>query len=356
MRLDRIKFFAGAAVLAMLMIFSISRINVSAEGIDDISAKAAVVYNGETGEVLYERNPHDRLPMASTTKIMSALLVLERDDLDEPFTVDSDAVMTEGSSMGLTEGDEVTLRDLACGMLLPSGNDAANAAAVRVAGSVEDFVKLMNLRAVQLGMYDTHFVTPSGLDDYTDNHYSSAADMARLAYAAMQNENFREICGLKKAKVHFGSPPFDRWLTNTNKLLDVSGFTGIKTGFTDKAGRCLVSACMRDGCELICVTLSDPNDWRDHKALMDYGFSKTHQVRLRAAVQSLTVRSADGRQISCDVPEMVISMTDEGRARTEVKLYIEHFIYEPFAAGDKVGEAVFELDGHILGRRDIRIA
>ncbi|MBR1723666.1 MAG: D-alanyl-D-alanine carboxypeptidase, partial [Ruminococcus sp.] len=155
-----------------------------------VSAKAAVVIDSATGEVMYEHNSRERLPMASTTKIMSALIAIEHGDLDTEFTVDSDAIKVEGSSMGLQKGDRVTMRALVCGMLLPSGNDAANATAVRVAGSIDGFVQLMNERAAQLGLKDTHFVTPSGLDDYTDEHYSTAYDMARLAAYAMRNEEF----------------------------------------------------------------------------------------------------------------------------------------------------------------------
>lgn len=353
MRQEKFGFFAGAAVLAMLMIFTLSTIRANAEDIGSISAKAAIVYNGSTGEVLFEKNADERLPMASTTKIMSALIVLEQDDLDERFIVDSESVKTEGSSMGLREGDEVSLRDLACGMLLPSGNDAANAAAVRVAGSVEGFADMMNARAVEMKLENTHFITPSGLDDYTDDHYSTARDMALLAAEAMKNQSFREICSLQKVKLRFGCPPYDRWLTNTNKLLKNHGITGIKTGFTDKARRCLVSSCMRDGCELICVTLNDPDDWRDHMALLDYGFSQVEQVRLAPKQRDISLMTADGRQVKCTVPEMVITMTAEGAARAESRVYLPEFIYAPVSKGDKVGEIVYLLDGRELGRRDI---
>ncbi|MBQ8965672.1 D-alanyl-D-alanine carboxypeptidase family protein [Ruminococcus sp.] len=356
MRLDRLRFFAGAAVFAMLLIFSISRINASADELQMISARAAIVYNGDTGEVLYERNADDRLPMASTTKIMSALIVLEQEGLDEKFVVDSEAIKVEGSSMGLQEGDMVSLRDLACGMLLPSGNDAANGAAVRVAGSVERFVEMMNRRAGQMGLYDTHFVTPSGLDDYCDDHYSTARDMAKLAAEAMKNEDFREICSLQRVKVNFGDPPYDRWLTNTNKLLKNSGITGIKTGFTDKARRCLVSSCMREGCELICVTLNDPDDWRDHMEMFDYGFSKVEQVRLSAEDSAASVKLADGRKLECRVPDMVAVLTPEGAARVESRVYLPQFVYAPVEKGEAVGEVEYILDGRVLGRRDITAA
>lgn len=355
-RLDKLRFYAGAAVFALLLIFSISRLKVNAQTQPDISARAAIVYNGETGEVLFEKNAEERLPMASTTKIMSALIALEQEDLDEQFVVDSAAIMTEGSSMGLQEGDIVTLRALACGMLLPSGNDAANAAAVRIAGSVEGFVELMNRRAELMGLENTHFVTPSGLDDYTDDHYSTARDMALLAANAMKNDTFREICGLQRVKISFGDPPYDRWLLNTNRLLENNGITGIKTGFTDKARRCLVSSCMREGCELICVTLNDPDDWRDHMALFDRCFEQVEQVRLEPKQSEIRIAAADGRELRCHVPDMVTTLTKAGRERTESRVYLPQFVYAPIEEGETVGEVVYTLDGKELGRRDITAA
>ena len=356
MRLDKIRFYAGAAVFAMLVIFSMSRVNVSAEEAPEVSAKAAVVYNGATGEVIYEKSADERLPMASTTKIMSALIVLEQNGLDDRFIVDSEAVKTEGSSMGLQEGDEVSLRDLACGMLLPSGNDAANAAAVRVSGSVEKFVALMNERAELMGLADTHFVTPSGLDDYTDEHYSTAMDMALLASQAMQNTNFREICGLKKVQLSFGHPPFERWLINTNKLLDREGITGIKTGFTDKARRCLVSSCMREGCELICVTLNDPDDWNDHMKLYGYAFSKVQPRRISPPESKVRINSADGGELVCEVPDLIMSMTEKAAQRVTEKVYIPQFVYAPVEKDESVGKVVYELDGREIAERTIKAA
>lgn len=356
MRLDKLKFYAGAAVFTLLLIFSISRLRVNALSEEDISARAAIVYNGATGEILYEKNAEERLPMASTTKIMSSLIVLEQEGLDDKFVVDTAAIMTEGSSMGLQEGDIVSLRDLACGMLLPSGNDAANAAAVRVAGSIDAFVELMNERAAELGLENTHFVTPSGLDDYTDDHYSTAKDMALLAAEAMKNDTFREICGLQRVKLNFGNPPYDRWLLNTNKLLTNNGITGIKTGFTDKARRCLVSSCMRDGTELICVTLNDPDDWRDHMALFDHCFDMIEQVRLEPRASTVEVEVADGRRLKCLVPDMVATLTDEGKARVESRIYLPPFVYAPVEMGEAVGEVVYTLDGKELGRRSITAA
>lgn len=269
----------------------------------EVSASAYIVMDAATRSVIYESNAHLKLPMASTTKIMSTLICLESGDLDSEFTVDSDAIRVEGSSMGLTEGDIVTKRALCYGMLLPSGNDAAGATAVRIAGSYSDFANLMNERAKQIGMEDTHFVTPSGLHD--EEHYSTAYDMGILTAEALRNDDFCEICCKESAKVTFGNPPFERWLKNTNKLLaNCEGVIGVKTGFTDEAGRCLVSACTRDDVTLICVTLNDKNDWSDHSQLYDLAFS------------SVTVKYAD-------IPED-IKLPVAGGEKGSVELYAKN--------------------------------
>ena len=155
-----------------------------------------------------------------------------------------------------------------------SGNDAANATAVKLGGSIENFADMMNERAEKIGMTRTCFVTPSGLEG--EGHGSSAYDIALLAREALRNPDFAEICSQKKAKVEFGNPPYERWLTNSNKLLDMyQGVKGVKTGFTDEAGRCLVSACEREGISLICVTLNDKNDWQDHIEKCNYKIKKS---------------------------------------------------------------------------------
>ncbi|MDE5859931.1 MAG: serine hydrolase, partial [Oscillospiraceae bacterium] len=184
-----------------------------------ISAKAYVLIEAQSGKIIAGKNENTKLPMASTTKIMSALLLIESGDLDSQFKVNNDAIMVEGSSMGLRADDIVTKRALCYGMLLPSGNDAANETAYLLADGAEDFADMMNKRAKQIGMKNTNFVTPSGLHD--ENHYSSAYDMSLLAREAMKNETFREICSSKKAKLEFGNPPYERWLVNTNKLLSL---------------------------------------------------------------------------------------------------------------------------------------
>ncbi len=348
-----------AACLSAVIIAAMSVFSASAEDMSEISAKSAIVINAQTGEVLFEKNAYQILPMASTTKIMSALIALEQDDLDEKFVVDSQAIKTEGSSMGLVEGDIVSLRDLVCGMLLPSGNDAANAAAVRIAGSVDGFVDMMNDRAQEMGLENTHFVTPSGLDDYTDDHYSTAYDMAMLTREAMKNEDFREICSQRQIKLNFGNPPFDRWLTNSNKLLGYSDdFVGVKTGFTDKAKRCLVSACDRKGAELICVTLNAPDDWNDHTKLFDYCFDFLSEQRIAPPAETFEVNVAGGKSdsIKC-VTESCTAVLLNGRAdEVTAEVYLKPFVYAPVHAGDKTGEIIYRYMGVEIARKDITAA
>ncbi len=309
-----------------------------------VPAKGAVLMEASTGRILWEQNGEERLAMASTTKIMTALLTLEQPGLDDPFVVNSQAIMVEGTSMGLTEGAEVTLRTLAAGMLLASGNDAANAAAVRIAGTQADFVMMMNRRAAQLGMTDTCFETPSGLDG--QNHYSTARDMAVLARAALENEDFREICSSESMKLTYGNPPTDRWLSNHNRLLkEYTGCIGLKTGFTKKAGRCLVTAAEREGITLICVTLSDPDDWQDHTELLDWGFTQVGLVPGRPEQISLPVTGGTAQTVavSCSGPEPC-ALTDE-LSRITWEVEAEPFLYAPVQLGQQVGIARCLLDG-----------
>lgn len=330
--------------------------NADAVDLPAVSAKGAILIDAATGEILFEKNCKEKLPMASTTKIMSAMLALESGNLDEEFVVDSNAIKVEGSSMGLQEGDRVTMRALVHGMLLPSGNDAANAAAVRICGSVEAFVKLMNERAEELGLSSTHFVTPSGLDDYTDEHYSSAYDMAILAKEALKNPDFREICGKYNAKLKFGNPPYERWLTNNNKLLNsCEGVIGVKTGFTDKAKRCLVSACERNGATLICVTLNAPNDWLDHSRLFDYGFTMFEMQKLPVESSRFTVNVVGGTEenVPCGTNVPKLNMLRGKADEVTTKVYINHFLYAPVVENTQVGKITYCYNGEVIHEEPI---
>ena len=328
---------------------SVWQCSAAAVELPAVSAKACIVMEATTREVFFSQNADEHLPMASTTKIMTTLLCLESGDLDTPFPVDNNAIQVEGSSMGLVKDDIVTKRALCYGMLLPSGNDAAGATAVKLAGSLSAFADLMNERAAQLGMQNTHFVTPSGLHD--EQHYSTAYDMAILTATALQNPDFREICGQATAKVTFGNPPYDRWLKNSNKLLtQCEGVIGVKTGFTDEAGRCLVSACQRDDMTLICVTLNDPNDWRDHAAMFDLGFSVSSRYVLYKQGEYTIRRDAlngDGQIIFANA-ETIYAYSCSGKT-VEPKI-TENLLpcyFAPYEKGTKGGELVLDYGGSV---------
>ena len=243
----------------------------------NISAKAAVVIENSTGRVLYEKNAHTRMPMASTTKIMTAICALENCDPDTLITVSDAAVGIEGSSIYLVKDEKITIRDLLYGMMLNSGNDAATALACEVSGSVEEFAKLMNKTARNIGAKNTNFVNACGL--YEDEHYTTASDLALITAYGLKNPVFAEIVSTYQKKISNGTDSEVRVLKNHNRLLrQYDGCIGVKTGYTKKCGRCLVSSAVRDGVTLTCVTLNAPDDWNDHTALLDYGFSRSQWV------------------------------------------------------------------------------
>lgn len=325
----------------------------------DISAVSAVLIEYATGNVIYEKNAYEQRSMASTTKIMTTLLCLESGGLDDRFIVDSDAIMVEGSSMGLVKGDIVTKRALCYGMLLPSGNDAANATAVRLAGSVDKFSDMMNERAEKIGMKNTHFVTPSGLEA-DGQHYSTAYDMALLTREALKNPDFREICRCSSASVKFGNPPYSRTLYNTNKLLNMyDGVIGVKTGFTDEAGRCLVSACERNGITLVCVTLNAHDDWNDHMKMYDYGFANTELCTAGGnEYLKVNIVGSDKDTISVKPSDEITYGKISGSKEDEisVKFRISPFLYAPVNYGDIVGTAEYYCNDTLIGISDLRTA
>lgn len=319
----------------------------------ETAAKGCIVIEAETGRVLYGQNIHTQLPMASTTKIMSALIALEQPDLDTYFTVDSNAIQVEGSSMGLQEGDQVSMRMLVYGMILPSGNDAANAAAVRIAGSIEGFVEMMNEKAQELGLENTHFVTPSGLD--AEGHYSTAYDMAKLTAIAMENLTFREICCLSDAQVRFGNPPYDRWIKNHNKLMSMyEPCIGVKTGFTDNARRCLVSAAEKNGMTLICITLNAADDWNLHIGMYERYFAQLEGYSLQRLLEDKTAAVAGGKARSTPVElaaPMDFPLKKGEESQLSCDILWDPFLFAPVKEGDLVGEAVFCFDGQEFARR-----
>ena len=236
----------------------------------EVSAAAAVLMDADSGRLLYEKNGEKRMLIASTTKLMTALVALEQGGLQQEITV-TGGHMAEGSSMYLRPGEKLTLETLLYGLLLCSGNDAALAVTECMGGAVP-FVARMNEKAAELGMENTHFANPNGLDD--EAHYSTAEDMAKLAAAAMDDPVLRRVASTRTARIG------GRTLTNHNKLLSrVEGCVGLKTGYTRAAGRTLVSCAERDGVRLVAVTLQDGDDWNDHASLYEQGFRVLRPVK-----------------------------------------------------------------------------
>ena len=303
------------------------------------SAQAAVLINADTGEVLYRQNENARLPMASTTKIMTALVAVEALSPNTPVTITSESVGVEGSSIYLTEGEVLTLEELLYALMLSSANDAAVAIAVAVSGSVEAFSERMNQKAVTLGLKDTHFMNPHGLDD--PEHYTTAYELALIAKEALSHDLLKTIMSTERKTIPHDGESGVRLLLNHNKLLRTyDGACGVKTGFTKKSGRCLVSAAQRDGLTLIAVTINDGDDWRDHTAMLDYGFSLYDTLELCPAgayEAPLWVVSGEHEYVVVkNLDNLVLSLSkNRGSIRCVVEL--PRFVYASVKEGDVMG-------------------
>lgn len=328
----------------MLLLATIS-VSFSAKASEpEISAASAIVFIADSGEILYEKNAYKRRSMASTTKIMTAVIALESEKLNDVVSVSDKMIKVEGTSMGLKQGDKITLENLVRGMMLLSGNDAANAIAVYLAGSEENFAELMNNKAQSLGMRDTNFVTASGLDD--NEHYTSAYDMALLTSYAMRNPQFRKIVSRTKGEVEYVSPSATHTFYNHNKFLTMyDGACGVKTGFTKKSGRCLVTAVERKGNLVIAVTLNAGDDWNDHEKLYDYCFSHGNFSEIPDTFDTyIPVTGSDKAGITASA-EFVPEIFTSSHVGVSTEVYIEKFLYAPVKKGEQVGFVRFIVDG-----------
>lgn len=310
-----------------------------------ISAEKAILVDGKTGRVLYEKCADQQSLIASTTKIMTALIICEQCNVLDRMCVPKEAVGIEGSSMYLQEGEVLTLQELLYGLMLSSGNDAATALAIYCGGTVEGFAQLMNDKARMLGLDNTHFVNPHGLD--APGHYSTARDLATLACYAMENPVFAKTVSTKSIKVG------NRCMTNHNKLLElVDGADGVKTGYTKAAGRILVSSAIRQGRRLVCVTINDGNDWVDHKALFEDGFSRYKIAKILKRGQcmgSVTVFGGDKDSVAVIAAEdfSYALATDE---KVSFVLSCKGFAYAPTVAGGDAGFVYICIDGKAVGK------
>ncbi len=327
----------AAALLAAVLFLPV--------GANAISARKAYVLDAVSGRVLYERNPTEQSLIASTTKIMTALIVCEQCNVLDRMRIPKEAVGIEGSSMYLKEGEVLTLQELLYGLMLSSGNDAAVALAIYCGGTVEGFAELMNDKAWVLGMKGTHFVNSNGLD--APGHYSTARDLAILAAYAMENPIFARTVSAKNIKVG------ERYLTNHNKLLwRLEGADGVKTGFTKAAGRILVSSATRDGRRIIAVTIDDPCDWQDHAALLEEGFARYSNQRVVNAGQYIGTVDVVGGD-TCRVEVRAAADFDYALAAEEhpqLMLPGAGFVYAPAVEGADAGFAYVLINGKAVGK------
>ncbi|WP_203457099.1 D-alanyl-D-alanine carboxypeptidase family protein [Paenibacillus tepidiphilus] len=307
-------------------------------------ARAAALIDVESGRMLYSSRGDEPMLIASLTKIMTALVAIENGDLTSKVKVGKNAFAKEGSSLYLKLGEEMSLEDMLYGLMLRSGNDAATAIAEHVGGTEQGFVYLMNAKAEELGLTHTHFANPHGLD--ADGHYSTANDLAVLTAYAMHNPVFKEIVG---TPVKTADNPYEKWdykWANKNKMLRLyEGADGVKTGYTKKALRCLVSSATRGGQQLVAVTLNDGNDWNDHAALLDYGFNHYPLKNLVQRGESIEgYPLVTGKSFAYP-----LGQGEEARLNTRLVLDDQVRAEAPTSFGLK-GALIVELGGRVIGR------
>ena len=331
------KTLTAAILVAAVFLFPVK--------VQAVSAQKAIVVDATTGRVLYEKSADDRSLIASTTKIMTALVVCQQCNVLDRVKIPAEAVGVEGSSMYLKEGEVLTVQELLYGLMLHSGNDAAVALAIYCGGTVEGFAQMMNDKAHALGLENTHFANPNGLD--APDHYSTARDLAELARYAMDDPIFAKTVSTKQIKCG------DRYLTNHNKLLwRVEGAEGIKTGFTKAAGRILVSSAKRDGRRLVCVTINAPDDWNDHAALLSEGFEGFAVERIVSAGEILGTTEVMGGEV--ETVELIAGAGFDYALREgeepRIELPEHGFVYAPVCQGAEAGIAYVLVGDAVIGR------
>lgn len=315
-----------------------------------ISGECGCLYLPAKDLLLIDKNADKRHPMASTTKIMTALVAIENCNLQEEVIIPREATGIEGSSVYLREGEHQTVENLLYAVMLASANDAATALALHVAGSIEAFAERMNERAAEMGLKNTHFTNPHGLND--PEHYTTAAELARITAGAMENETFRKIVSTKQKVIRTANGTEARTLSNHNRLLrSYEDCIGVKTGFTKISGRCLVSAAERDGMLLIAVTLDAPNDWNDHSRMLDFGFS-CYEGRILDDCVGLSLEvpviCGEKESVSISARSSPTVIVPKGSSEIEVAFEINRFAVAPIGRGDVLGVIRYTQDGKTL--------
>lgn len=322
-----------------------------ADPLQKLTARSAIVMDTVTGQILYERDIDARRYPASTTKMMTLIVALEHGKLDDIVTVSKNAEGVEGSTLWLVQGDKIPLGELLTGMMMHSGNDATVAVAEHIAGSVPAFVRMMNDKAEELGANSTHFMNPNGLPD--EKHYTTAYDLAKIAAYGYSLPHFEEIVGKQEALYDWVKDPAKK-LRNENQMLWLyRGANGVKTGYTDAAGRCLVSAARRDGMQLVAVVLDSYYMWNDSIALLDYGFQNAHPKTLVKKGEVVAkVDVADGRhdELELVAAESLVAVEKTGEtAKVERKVEVPREVAAPIKKGDVIGKVICYYDGKAQG-------
>ena len=334
------------AILLLLSSLLVLCLPCSANDIPSCSAQAYCLMCDD-GTVIASSNADARLPMASTTKIMTAIVAIENLDEDKVVEISPKAAATEGSSAYLIEGEKLSVRELLFALMLSSANDAAQALCESVEGGEEAFLLLMNEKAARLGLYDTHFDNPHGLD--SEDHYTTARELSIICAYALENERFCELCSCE-SHVCQSEEGLTRVFVNHNRLLfSYEGCIGVKTGYTVRDGRCLVSAATREGLTLICVTLNDRSDWADHRALLDYGFDNYEYysaLRENALLRSVPVKNGERFFVSCKNADDLSLCLPKG-AHTAAYRYLFLALEAPIYEGDLAGSVEVYVDGRL---------
>ncbi len=336
-----------SAFIAAVTALSLLPFSAFADEEHELSAHSAIVLCADTGDVLFEKNADERMLIASITKIMTAIVVIENADLNEKIVIKPEWSAIEGSSMYANPGQSYTVRELLYGMMLNSGNDAAAALACTLCGDESSFADKMNEKAHELGLENTSFRNPHGLDE--EEHYSTARDMARLTAYCMENAMFKSIvsanCAVIKGVTYY----------NHNRLLrEYEGCIGVKTGYTIAAGRTLVSCAERGGMRLVCVTLSAPDDWNDHKYLLDKAFSENRIVSYNADSFKLSLDAASAAASTAEaVPENEIKLLVCSDDVIDVTIEAPRMLFAGGIEGEKVGSLSVFINGSLAAQENL---
>lgn len=341
----------------MLVFIVINTISVKVNSDIDTSAKGAVVMDVKTGRVLYSKNMNTKLAMASTTKIMTALLAAESGKLNDVVAVKQSSCNIEGSSLYLKPGDKLTVEELVYGLMLRSGNDASVAIAEYIGGNYDNFIAMMNTKAKEIGANNTHFVNPNGLPDA--NHYTTAYDLALITSYAMKNSKFAEVVSSKN-KVIPGSPSenWDRVLKNKNKMLwTFEGADGVKTGYTKNAGRCLVTSATRSNMRLVCVVLNCGPMWEESAALLEYTYKNYSNVKLLDKEKyNKKVAVMKGKQKYVNLKplnDIIIPMKEDEADKVEIKIDMTNNHVAPICKGTKAGEICIYIEKTLIAKASL---